>query len=54
VLQLIDQGVARFKLARAREQVQIMLGRMQRERLIDLLERLRGNPAVIEINHERS
>jgi hypothetical protein len=36
-----------------KEQVQITLGRIQREMLIDLLERLRGNPAVIEINHER-
>jgi putative Mg2+ transporter-C (MgtC) family protein len=36
-----------------KEQFQITLGRMQRERLLDLLERLRGNPAILEINHER-
>jgi putative Mg2+ transporter-C (MgtC) family protein len=36
-----------------KEQFQIMIGRTQRERLLDLLERLRGNSAILEISHER-
>lgn len=36
-----------------REQFQIMLDRMQRGKLLDLFERLRGNSAVIEIRDGR-
>lgn len=36
-----------------KEQFQIMIGRTERERLLDLLERLRGNSAILEISHER-
>jgi len=36
-----------------KEQFQIMVGRAQRERLLDLLERLRVNSAILEISHER-